>query len=75
MTIMNEMKIYAAPLQGYTEMAWRNAHDEVFGGIDAYYTPFVRMEKGGVRNKHNREINIHSNKLWPLFKEVIASAA
>lgn len=24
------MKIYAAPLQGYTEMAWRNAHDEVF---------------------------------------------
>lgn len=43
MTIKNEMKIYAAPLQGYTEMAWRNAHDEVFGGIDAYYTPFVRM--------------------------------
>ena len=35
MTIKNEMKIYAAPLQGYTESAWRNAHAEVFGGIDA----------------------------------------
>lgn len=40
------MKLYAAPLQGFTEAPWRNLHQEVFGGIDAYYTPFVRMEKG-----------------------------
>ena len=31
--------LYAAPLQGFTELAWRNAHAQVFGGIDAYYTP------------------------------------
>ena len=35
------MKLYAAPLQGFTEAPWRNLHQEVFGGIDAYYTPFV----------------------------------
>ena len=45
------MKLYAAPLQGFTEAPWRNLHQEVFGGIDAYYTPFVRMEKGEFRNK------------------------
>ena len=44
------MKLYAAPLQGFTEAPWRNLHQEVFGGIDAYYTPFVRMEKGEFRN-------------------------
>lgn len=75
MTIKNEMKIYAAPLQGYTESAWRNAHAEVFGGIDAYYTPFVRMEKGSIRNKDNREINVHNNKVGHLVPQVIASGA
>lgn len=45
------MKLYAAPLQGFTEAPWRNLHQEVFGGIDAYYTPFVRMEKGEFRNR------------------------
>ena len=48
------MKLYAAPLQGFTEAPWRNLHQEVFGGIDAYYTPFVRMEKGEFRNKDVR---------------------
>lgn len=42
------MKLYASPLQGFTEAPWRNIHHELFGGIDAYYTPFVRVEKGGV---------------------------
>lgn len=51
-----QMKLYAAPLQGFTEAPWRNLHQEVFGGIDAYYTPFVRMEKGEFRNKDVREI-------------------
>lgn len=45
------MKLYAAPLQGFTEAPWRNFHEEVFGGIDAYYTPFVRIERGGFRNR------------------------
>ena len=48
--------LYAAPLQGFTELAWRNAHAQVFGGIDAYYTPFVRLEKGEIRNKDKREL-------------------
>ena len=48
------MKLYAAPLQGFTEAPWRNFHEEVFGGIDAYYTPFVRIERGGFRNRDVR---------------------
>lgn len=44
------------PFARFTEAPWRNLHQEVFGGIDAYYTPFVRMEKGEFRNKDVREI-------------------
>ena len=38
------LKIHFAPLQGYTDHIYRNAHHEIFGGIDYYYTPFVRLE-------------------------------
>lgn len=41
------LPIHFAPLQGYTEAFYRNAHAACFGGIDSYYTPFVRLEKDG----------------------------
>lgn len=40
----NTLPIHFAPLQGYTEAAYRNAHAAVFGGIDVYHTPFVRVD-------------------------------
>ncbi|MGN0223881.1 MAG: tRNA-dihydrouridine synthase family protein [Muribaculaceae bacterium] len=46
------MKIYAAPLQGYTDSAWRAAHRCVYGdGVEAYFAPFVRVEHGEVRRR------------------------
>ena len=50
------MKLYSAPLQGYTEAPWRNAHETAFGGVDAYYAPFMRIEKGDFRNKDLRDL-------------------
>ena len=35
---MQQLPIHFAPLQGYTEAFYRNAHAAVFGGIDTYYT-------------------------------------
>jgi tRNA-dihydrouridine synthase len=37
------MYIAFAPLQGYTDAAYRRAHHECVGGVDEYYTPFVRL--------------------------------
>ena len=48
--------IHFAPLQGYTDSVYREAHTRVFGGVDTYYTPFVRIEKGGFRNKDLKDI-------------------
>ena len=53
---MSDFKIYAAPLQGYTEAAWRSFHTRLFGGIDEYFTPFLRVEKGEVRRSDLRDI-------------------
>ncbi len=52
---MDDLKIFAAPLQGYTEAPWRRAHSMVFGGVDRYFTPFVRVEKGAVRQRDLRD--------------------
>ncbi len=38
------MKIYFAPLQGYTDYIYRNLHNKYFGGIEKYFTPYLRFE-------------------------------
>ncbi len=67
------MKIYAAPLQGFTEATWRNIHDEVFGGIDTYLTPFIRIEKGEIRNKDIRDTEKKNNNVPHLIPQLIAA--
>lgn len=69
------LKIYAAPLQGFTEAPWRNIHAELFGGVDAYYTPFIRVERGEVRHKDLRDIAPENNTTDRLVPQFIASTA
>ena len=64
------LSIHFAPLQGYTEAFYRNAHAACFGGIDSYYTPFVRLEKDGFRNKDVREIAPESNQVPHLVPQL-----
>lgn len=52
------IQTYAAPLQGFTDAAWRNAHYELMRCPDAmppvYTMPFAMVERGAVRR---RDIN------------------
>ena len=38
------IKVQFAPLQGYTDATYRNLHNKYFGGIDKYFTPYLRFE-------------------------------
>lgn len=67
------MKIYSAPLQGFTEAVWRNVHSAVFGGIDGYYTPFLRYEHGEIRSKDIRDVEQKNNSVENLVPQVIAA--
>ena len=68
----NLLPIHFAPLQGYTDAAYRQAHACIFGGIDTYYSPFVRMEHGEIRRKDIRDINPENNRNIHLIPQLIA---
>ena len=50
------LPIHFAPLQGFTESAYRLAHSKFAPGIHTYYTPFLRLEKGEVRARDLRDL-------------------
>lgn len=50
------LPIHFAPLQGFTESAYRLSHSKFAPGIHTYYTPFLRLEKGEVRAKDLRDL-------------------
>lgn len=57
----NISKIYCAPLQGFTDFVWRNAHAEVYGNVDIYYTPFMRMVNHSIPNRYIADVNPENN--------------
>lgn len=67
------LRVHFAPLQGYTDWVYREAHARIFGGIDTYYTPFVRLEKGGFRNKDLKDIAPERNQQAHVVPQLIAS--
>lgn len=66
--------IHFAPLQGYTDDVYRRIHHELIDGISTYYTPFVRMEGGGVRSKDMRDIRPEFNEGVPVVPQIIVKS-
>ena len=66
--------IHFAPLQGYTDDVYRRIHNELMGGIQTYYTPFLRMEGGGVRSKDMRDIRPEFNEGMPVVPQIIVKS-
>ena len=67
-----KIPVLAAPLQGVTDNVWRMAQHEVFGGVDAYYAPFMRVEHGEVRRKDLRDVNPERNAGITLIPQILA---
>lgn len=53
----NKYEIHFAPLQGMTDASFRRLHSQYFGGVDFYYTPFIRIERGLFRKRDLRDLN------------------
>ena len=67
-------KIEFAPLQGYTDAIYRTMHNKVFGGINCYYSPFIRLEKGEVRQKDIKDIFPENNEDINLVPQIIVNS-
>lgn len=69
-------EVHLAPLQGYTDRIYRNNFARFFGGTDACYTPFIRMEAGGTfRNKDLKEADPALNTAAGLIPQILPGTA
>ena len=58
------MNIYFAPLEGITGYVYRNAHADLFGGVEKYYAPFVSpTENICFRGKEIRDLLPENNSM------------
>ncbi|MDE7386851.1 MAG: tRNA-dihydrouridine synthase family protein, partial [Muribaculaceae bacterium] len=69
------MKLFAAPLQGYTDAPFRHWHAALYGGVDTYFTPFLRVEKQAPASKALRDITSPLNANHPLVPQIIFNGA
>lgn len=65
------IKIFVAPLQGYTEAPFRHFHAEMFLPPDTYFSPFIRIEKGVPRPRDIRDISSPLNDNHNLIPQII----
>lgn len=64
-------EIHFAPLQGYVDNAYRRLHSQIYGGVDCYYTPFIRIEKGEPRRQDIARLKASVGDGTPLVPQII----
>lgn len=73
MLLDSKYEIHFAPLQGLTDVSFRRLHSALFGGVDFYYTPFLRIERGLFRKKDLRDLA--EDQLPNLVPQVLPGSA
>lgn len=75
-TNRSEYEVHFAPLQGYTDWIYRNHFARFFGGVKAYYTPFIRLEPGhSFRNRDLRDMEPTNNTVPLLIPQILPGNA
>lgn len=62
---------HIAPVQGHTDAAYRHFHAQQYPGNNVYYTPFIRLEKEGIRNKDIKDLTSELNSNHHLIPQII----
>ena len=70
----SKLKIYQAPLQGFTDFTFRNTFSEVFGGVDKYFIPYLSYGKGNeIKKSSVREVFPENNLALSVVPQVLFS--
>lgn len=68
------MKLYFAPLEGITGSIYRNTYEELYGGIDKYFAPFIApCEKYSMIPKEHRDLLPENNSSLYLVPQVLTN--
>ncbi|WP_372775792.1 tRNA dihydrouridine synthase [Mangrovibacterium sp.] len=67
-------QFFLAPLQGFTDFAYRKSYHSVFGGFDAYFIPYLSLGPGNkIRNSQYREVLPQNNQGIPVVPQILCS--
>ena len=67
------MKFYLAPMEGITGHVYRNAHQECFGSLDRYFTPFLASKKLSAKEK--KEVSPDNNIGMEVIPQILTNRA
>jgi tRNA-dihydrouridine synthase B len=69
-------KLYSSPLQGFTDFRFRNAFNKYFGGIDTFYSPYIRFNgKIEIKPAYERDILQKNNTVKELIPQIMTNDA
>ena len=69
-------KLISSPLQGFTDFRFRNALHEIFGGIDTFYAPYIRLNgKLNIKSGYQRDLDPQNNRVPELIPQVMTASA
>ena len=65
------ISLHFAPVQGHTDVAYRHFHSKFYPGDITYYTPFIRLEKEGIRAKDIKDLTSELNDNTHIVPQII----
>jgi tRNA-dihydrouridine synthase B len=68
--------LLSSPLQGFTDYRFRNAFHHYFGGIDTFYSPYIRLNgKMVVKPAYERDLLPLNNNTLEVIPQIITNDA
>lgn len=68
--------LLSSPLQGFTDFRFRNAFHKYFGGIDTFYSPYIKLNgKLVVKGSYERDILPENNSALQVIPQIITNDA
>jgi tRNA-dihydrouridine synthase len=68
--------LLSSPLQGFTDFRFRNAFHRYFGGIDTYYSPYIKLNgKLVIKGSYERDILPENNTTIEVIPQIITNDA
>ena len=68
--------LLSSPLQGFTDFRFRNAINKYFGGIDTYYSPYIRLNgKLVIKSSYERDLLPENNMGLEVIPQIITNDA
>ena len=68
--------LLSSPLQGFTDFRFRNAFHKHFGGIDTFYSPYIKLNgKLVIKGSYERDILPENNTTLEVIPQIITNDA